>query len=109
MNNYFLVICRPNEANTIITHDYDSKSVSEIRSINKVKDNEFIAIHTPLYQKPLSEQSYPVKMYPDLIQTSRPDKFLRPNYFLEIVSCNSESLTLYIKVDCQKELHLPPF
>ncbi|KAH0791182.1 Kelch motif family protein [Histomonas meleagridis] len=70
---------------------------------------EFLAISTPIFREKLPSKRVPLDFYPQLIQTKRPGKYLRPQYFIAILPKEQKKFTSFIAVKTECNDDIPPF
>ena len=108
----FVAFERPSQP-TIVKQfsDISGKTTNEI-SQDKALDlnNEFLAISTPLFREKLDPNAVPCDEYPQLVLSSRPAKFLTPDYFISILPKSDEKLFTIIVLVSEKNVPgIPPY
>ncbi|KAH0794750.1 Kelch motif family protein [Histomonas meleagridis] len=83
------------------------EEISEKLNIDTSK--EFLAISTPIFREKLKPNRVPLDTFPQLVQTKRPGKYLRPQYFFEILPNEQKLFTCFVAVQTDSQDNIPPF
>ena len=104
MNENFVVFARSSSKNYIFSlKQVENKNISQLidlllldNQISFKKNEEIIMVKTPRYRETLQPNCNPLKVYTNLILSSKPNIYQRPEFYLLICPKTELKITFFI-------------